>query len=85
MTSIDPSGRHPATVAALKRLEPNDNLPADARAIAAHIYDLAIGIVNDLPDDPDLSDGLRKLWEAKNCLVYLAVRPPRVHQPGEPW
>lgn len=85
MTNFDPTGRHPATIAALARLEPNPNLPADAQTIAQHIYDLAVSIVNSLPDDPDLSDGLRKLWEGKNCFVYLSVKPPHEHQPGEPW
>ena len=83
---MDITDRHPATVAALKRLEPNDNLPTEAFAIATEYFTLAQWLVNKLPDDPDLVDGLRKLWESKNCTVYVsAVAPPTQHKPGEPW
>lgn len=72
MTNII-SDRHPSTQAALRRLEPNPDLPPPAHAIATEFYVLATNLVSELPDDPDLTDCLRKLWEAKNCAVYLAV------------
>jgi hypothetical protein len=76
--ALDITGRHPATQAALRRLEPNPKLSAIPRDVADKYYTLGLWLVEVLPDDPDLADGLRKLWESKNCAVYLAVRPPAV-------
>ena len=65
--------RHPSIQAVIRRLEPDSNLPDTAREISGQFYEMALWLADKLPDDPDLADGLRKLWEAKNCVVYLAV------------
>jgi hypothetical protein len=71
---MDLTERHPGTQAALRRLIPNANLPNElAHEISSRIYELGLWMADELPDNPDLVDGLRKLWEAKNCAVYLAV------------
>jgi hypothetical protein len=70
---MDLTERHPSVQAAIRRLEPNSSLPDTAREISGQFYELALWLADKLPDDPDLADGLRKLWEAKNCVVYLAV------------
>jgi hypothetical protein len=73
---MDLTERHPSTRAALRRLEPNPNLPPEVLVIANEFHDFGTWLAERVVDDPDLSDGLRKLWEAKNCIIYLAVRPP---------
>jgi hypothetical protein len=83
--SLDITGRHPSTQAALRRLEPNSNLSSVPRDVADKFYVLGLWLVEVLPDDPDLADGLRKLWEAKNCVVYVAVRPPAVSKLDGVW
>jgi hypothetical protein len=83
--ALDITGRHPSTQAALQRLEPNPNLASIPRDVADRFYALGLWLVEVLPDSPDLTDGLRKLWEAKNCAVYVAVRPPAVPKPGGVW
>jgi hypothetical protein len=70
---MDLTERHPSTRAAVRRLTPNVNLAPAARKISGRFYELGLWLIERLPDDPDLVDGLRKLWEAKNCAVYLAV------------
>ena len=66
--------RHPGTVHALRTLEPNPRLPAGAPAdlsgACAALADAAVAI---LTDGPELTAGLRKLREAKDCLVLQAV------------
>lgn len=66
--------RHPSTQAAMKRLSVNPNLGDAQRELATLFLILGSQLVSMLPDDPDLSDALRKLWEAKNCAVYLSDR-----------
>jgi hypothetical protein len=82
---MDISQRHPSTQAAIRRLQPNDSLPTIAFQISSEFYTLAQWLIDKLPDDPDLSDALRKLWESKNCAVYLAAVSPASNVSGEPW
>jgi hypothetical protein len=39
---------------------------------------LAEQMVRDLPDGPELSAGLRKLLEAKDCFVRAGLDAPRI-------
>ena len=74
MAELDIAPRHPSTQAGLARLAVNPNLPPPAREVSSWFLGLGQQIAAHLPDDPDLSDALRKIWEAKNCAVYLAVQ-----------
>ena len=43
---------------------------------AGILHDLAEAMVNALPDGPELTAGLRKLLEAKDCFVRAALDRP---------
>jgi hypothetical protein len=64
--------RHPSTTALLRWFE-YDHLPAHLQAVSKPVGDLAHDLVDVLPDGPELSAGLRKLLEAKDCLVRAAL------------
>lgn len=66
--------RHPSTEHMLEMLKPNPNLPEGAPSrIAFWAHESGKMIVDDLPDSPELTAGLRKLLEAKDCFVRAAV------------
>lgn len=65
--------RHPSVQAGIDRLIVNPKLPPDIQEISQWYLDLGTKLIGRLPDDADLADALRKLWESKNCAVYLAV------------
>lgn len=73
---IDLTGRHPATVS-IARYFAYDHLPASLREVSARCEHGLM--IRDLPDGPELTTGLRKLLEAKDCFVRAAL-----DQPGEP-
>jgi predicted RNA polymerase sigma factor len=68
MPTLDLTGRHPAVVSIMRWFE-HGHLPARLAAVAAPCADLATQMVEVLPDGPELTAGLRKLLEAKDCLV----------------
>jgi hypothetical protein len=43
------------------------------QTISMYSYHLAEAMIRDLPDGPELSAGLRKLLEAKDCFVRAAL------------
>lgn len=49
------------------------HLPAKLQAVSAPFGDLATRMNADLPDGPEKSAGLRKLLEAKDCMVRAAL------------
>ena len=67
--------RHPATTAMLRWFE-YDHLPPHLQAVSKPVGDLAHELVEMLPDGAELTTGLRKLLEAKDCLVRSAVDVP---------
>ena len=67
-----PAGRHPATVEMLRYFE-YAHLPEHLQATSSRCHDLAHAMVDDLPDGPMLTTGLRKLLEAKDCFVRAAL------------
>lgn len=78
MTTTPPQ-RHPATTQLLRWFE-FDHLPAGipretSRRVAELVEDLVEVI--ELPDGPELSAGLRKLLEAKDCFVRAAIDASR--------
>lgn len=50
-----------------------DHLPQHLQAVSAPFGDLAKQLDADLPDGPEKSAGLRKLLEAKDCMVRAAL------------
>jgi hypothetical protein len=67
------NGRHPETEHALRMLSPNANLHGDLYEIAVACNALATTMAKHLPDGPELTTGLRKLLEAKDCFVRAAL------------
>ncbi len=64
--------RHPGTVHLLGYLSSN-HLPTVLAAVVRPCADLADTLVEALPDGPELTVGLRKLVEAKDCFVRVQV------------
>lgn len=64
--------RHEATKHLL-RLFRYDHLPSDLQVVSEPATHLAFSMADALPDGPELSTGLRKLLEAKDCFVRAAV------------
>ena len=69
---MDLTGRHPSTtnIAGYFSFE---HLPEDLQVISKSCHDLAAKMLDDLPDSPELTVGLRKLLEAKDCFVRAAL------------
>ncbi|MEJ9080762.1 hypothetical protein WKY82_20300 [Gordonia malaquae] len=65
--------RHPATEHLLSLFEMRRTDSADLDAIYAGFTQLAHDVANRLPDGPELTTGLRKLLEAKDCCVRQAI------------
>lgn len=49
------------------------HLPEHLQAVSKPIGDMAAQMNDQLPDGPEKSAGLRKLLEAKDCLVRAAL------------
>lgn len=70
------TARHPSTVQLLGWFDCK-HLPEHLQAVSEPFGDLAHDLVEKLPDGPELSAGLRKLLEAKDCIVRAAVEASR--------
>lgn len=70
------SDRHPATVQLLGWFD-YAHLPEHLQEVSKPFGDLANEMVDQLPDGPELSAGLRKLLESKDCMVRAAVEVSR--------
>lgn len=68
--------RHPATAQLLGWFD-YAHLPEHLQTVSKPFGDLANELVDKLPDGPELSAGLRKLLEAKDCIVRAAVEANR--------
>lgn len=64
--------RHPSTTHLLRYFE-YGHLPERLQGFSAPFSEMANEIVDHLPDGPELTAGLRKLLEAKDCIVRAAV------------
>ena len=67
-----PASRHPATLQLLRFFD-FEHLPQHLQPISRRCYQVAHAMVDDLPDGPELTTGLRKLLEAKDCFVRAAL------------
>jgi hypothetical protein len=64
--------RHPSTVNLLRWFE-CDHLSGELQRIAQVARNTAHFMVLELTDGPELTTGLRKLMEAKDCFVRAAI------------
>jgi hypothetical protein len=69
---LEVTGRHPSVVHFAHHFD-HDHLPPNLASVSSPFHDLAQDLVDRLPDDPELSSALRKLWDAKNSAVMVAV------------
>lgn len=66
-------GRHPST-REIARFFAYDHLPEGLlRETSQRCHAFAMGMIERLPDGPELTAGLRKLLEAKDCFVRQAL------------
>lgn len=72
MTMSDAQSRHPATQHLLNLFD-YDHLPEHLQIVSKPLGDLAHQLADQLDDGPEKTAGLRKLLEAKDCLVRQAV------------
>lgn len=66
------AGRHPGTTGIARHFA-YDHLPEHLQGPSKACHDLAEAMIRDLPDGPELTAGLRKLLEAKDCFVRAAL------------
>jgi len=71
---MDLSARHPGTQQ-IARYFAYAHLPHDLRVVSMPCAELAEAMISVLPDGPELTAGLRKLLEAKDCFVRAALPP----------
>jgi len=69
----DFEGRHPATLALTRFFTYYHLSGRRQRDVAELCHDLAEAMVDLLPDSPELTAGLRKLLEAKDCFVRASL------------
>ena len=63
---------HPATEAVLRYFE-YSHLPIHLQEVSEPFYSLARKMATTLPQNPEVTVGLRKLLEAKDCFVRAAL------------
>lgn len=71
MTNLD--SRHPSTQHMMTMLKPNPNLRGVQADIAEDVWIFAVDMVTTNADSPELTAGLRKLLEAKDCFVRASL------------
>ena len=71
--------RHPGT-SHVARYFSYAHLPPHLQEVSRPFQELADHMIRSLPDGPELTAGLRKLLEAKDCMVRAALdaEPERV-------
>lgn len=65
--------RHASVEHLVRLLDPNLNLPAPLLEVSHRAADYRDQMLDVLADGPELSAGLRKLLEAKDCFVRQAL------------
>jgi hypothetical protein len=71
-STMNLADRHPATQQVARFFE-FGHLPEPQRRLSAPCYLLAEQMIRALPDGPELTVGLRKLLEAKDCFVRASL------------
>lgn len=71
--------RHPSTQHMMTMLKPNPNLKGIQKTISEVMWALAVDFTDTLADSPELTAGLRKLLEAKDCFVRASLDLEPVH------
>jgi len=69
---MDLSERHSATQH-IAQFFAYDHLAEPMQTVSMYSATLAEAMIRDLPDGPELTTGLRKLLEAKDCFVRAAL------------
>lgn len=69
---LDANTRHPSVREIAKYFE-YEHLRDDLKPISEACYKLAEAMLEQLKDSPELTAGLRKLLEAKDCFVRAAL------------
>lgn len=69
-------GRHPSTVSIMKHFA-WAHLPEDLQNVSKEFATLAVRMLSIIPDGPELTAGLRKLLEAKDCMVRAHIDATR--------
>jgi hypothetical protein len=67
------AGRHPATQHVLRWFDYGHLPEGKPRTVSAHCAGVAMELAETLQDGPELTAGLRKLLEAKDCMVRQAI------------
>lgn len=80
---MDLTDRHPATVRQARRFA-YGHLPPHLQAVSKPFHDLATQLLDLLPDSPDLTECLLRLWESKNLAVVAATDLPPMPPGGIP-
>ncbi|WP_199199380.1 hypothetical protein [Amycolatopsis sp. CA-128772] len=70
---IDTTGRHPGTVHIARFFDADHLSREDMRTVSQACCDLAADMIGKLDDGAELSAGLRKLLEAKDCFVRAVL------------
>ena len=70
------AGMHPGVVSLLRYFE-YAHLPANLQRVSAGCSAMANDLARSLPQGPELTAGLRKLLEAKDCFVRAALDTPK--------
>ena len=82
---LEAAGRNRAVIDAAQWLAWG-HLSGPARQASVAVAGLADWALEHLPDTPELTHGLRRLLEAKDCLVRAAIeappKPPQEEQRG---
>lgn len=68
----DYAERHPAVREIMRWFE-YDHLPEFLQPVSEHVFELAEWMVGFIKDSAELTAGLRKLLEAKDCFVRAAL------------
>ena len=72
MHDIEAKPLHPATQVLLECFD-YAHLPPSLHMIAAKLYELAHTLARELPDLPEVRDGLEILHEARECFLWAAM------------
>ena len=72
-TVISVPDRHPSTQQIARWFGYGHLAAGHPRTVSAEVFELAEWLIQELPDGPELTAGLRKLLEAKDCFVRAAI------------